>query len=66
MCDSPHLHAGCTLKHGSGSLMDPMSTAVLGHVLAAGANLQKTPIQPTQPYNVNLELCWQVAYSCAS
>lgn len=26
MCDSPHLRAGCTLKHGSGSLMDPMST----------------------------------------
>ena len=29
MCDSPHLHAGCTLKHGSGSLMDPMSTAIV-------------------------------------
>ena len=28
MCDSPHLRAGCTLKHGSGSLMDPMSTTV--------------------------------------
>ena len=22
MCDSPHLRAGCTLKHGSGNLMD--------------------------------------------
>ena len=33
MCDSPHLRAGCTLKHGSGNLMDPMST--LDHVLCS-------------------------------
>jgi hypothetical protein len=26
MCDSPHLRAGRTLKHGSGSLMEPRST----------------------------------------
>ena len=36
----------------------------LGHLLAMSAGLGKTPIQPTQPYNV--DLCWHVTYSCAS
>ena len=36
----------------------------LGSLLASGADLEKTPIQPTQPHNVHL--CWQVTYSCAS
>ena len=28
MCDSRHLRAGCTLKHGSGNLMGSMSTCI--------------------------------------
>jgi hypothetical protein len=41
-----------------------VNSALLGHLLAMSAGLGKTPIQPTQPYNV--DLCWQVTYSCAS
>jgi len=29
MCDSPHLRAGRTLKHGSGNLTKPMSTTAV-------------------------------------
>lgn len=41
-----------------------VNSALLGHLLTMGAGVGKTPIQPTQPYNVHL--CWQVTYSCAS
>ena len=39
-------------------------TEAAGSLLASGADLEKTLIEPTQPYNVHL--CWQVTYSCAS
>jgi len=41
-----------------------VNSALLGHLLTMGAGVGKTPIQPTQPYNVHL--CWHVTYSCAS
>ena len=41
-----------------------VNSALLGHPLAMGADIQKTLIQPTQPHNVHL--CCQVTYSCAS
>ena len=46
MCDSPHLRAGCTLKHGSGNLMELMSTLrqvpeALAQKMAEGLDFQK-------------------------
>ena len=40
------------------------SSRISANENATVATLQKTRIQPTQPYNVHL--CWQVTYSCAS
>jgi hypothetical protein len=55
MCDSPHLRAGCTLKHGSGNLMELMSTTgttrklqkyCWGHLAAARSKLRLVLVEP--------------------